>query len=324
MTLKKRFIPLLGSAAVSLSILTACQSTPTSSQVASSMVDNVVLPSYSKLHNAAKDLEQALEDFAQDPTNAHLKEARSAWKAARKTWEVTETWAYGPAETLDFDPNLDDWPVSKSELSSALNSSSAFTEQALSRLGTTSRGFHGIEYVLFSHDDASAFSKNERSYLQAAVADLENNAGELLASWSGSEGFGAVVIADPEAAIADILAGMEGCLAEVADGKLGGAFDTSNAGELESVFSGNTGTDILFNIYGVKSAWEKSGVSSYVDSSLSQRLSQQLNTALKLAKSLPSKLNDKLEDQGVQKKVNSLREALTEAAETTVAISKTL
>ena len=322
--MKNKFFPLLGSAAISLSLLTACQNTPKSSQIASSIVDNVVLPSYQKLHNATKNLADTLEEFSKNPTNANLKKAHNEWKASRKTWEITETWAYGPAETLDFDPNLDDWPVSKGELSAALKSSTPFTAKVLGSLDTTSRGFHGIEFVLFSHDDAADFTKSELSYLNVAVEDLEANAGNLLTSWSGADGYGAVVKGDSEAAIADLLAGMEGCLAEVADGKLGGAFDASDAGELESVFSGNTGTDILFNIYGVKTAWEKSGVSSYVDSTLSKKLSQQINIALKLAKSLPPKLNDKLENKDVQQKVNDLREALTEAAKTTVAISKTI
>ena len=292
------------------------------------MVNKVVLPSYENLVAKSSSFNRSLTKLVNNPTAENLKSAQKQWRQARKSWEITETWAYGPAETLDFDPNLDDWPVSKLELSSALGANSKFTSNTFSRLDTTSKGFHGIEYVLFSKDNASNLSANELAYLRIAGQDLEDNSIGLLNAWNGPKGFGVTgVEANPEAAIKDILAGMEGCLAEVADGKLGGAFDSSDEGELESVFSGNTGTDVVFNISGVKKAWEDSQVKAYVtrsNSDLAEKLSNHIDKSLILAQSLPARLNDKLGDQSIQEKVTALREVLTEAAETTVAIAETI
>ena len=251
----KRSLGIWGAIAISASLITGCGDNTDQNDVSSAMVDSVVLPSYSRLSNASQDLNQALQNLVNNPTQSTFDKAKISWRSARKTWEVTETWAYGPAETLDFDPNLDDWPVSTNELAATLDSKSNFTAKTLQNLDTTSRGFHGIEYVLFGRNNnlVEDLSSNELAYLKSAGEDLENNADGLLQAWSGSEGFGSTVVkADPRSAIADILAGMEGCLAEVADGKLGGAFDTNDSGELESTFSGNTGTDIVFNIKGVK------------------------------------------------------------------------
>tara|TARA_B100001175_G_C19474388_1_gene623477 strand:- start:592 stop:1575 length:984 start_codon:yes stop_codon:yes gene_type:complete len=326
----KRSLGIWGAIAISASLITGCGDNTDQSDVSSAMVDSVVLPSYSRLSNASQDLNQALQNLVNNPTQSTFDKAKISWRSARKTWEVTETWAYGPAETLDFDPNLDDWPVSTNELAATLDSKSNFTAKTLQNLDTTSRGFHGIEYVLFGRNNnlVEDLSSNELAYLKSAGEDLENNADGLLQAWSGSEGFGSTVVkADPRSAIADILAGMEGCLAEVADGKLGGAFDTNDSGELESTFSGNTGTDIVFNIKGVKTAWEKSKLKEYASSKnneLSSTLSNQIDESLKLANKLPAALNDQLTNESTKETVDKLRTVLTSAAETAVSLASEL
>jgi len=326
----KRSLGIWGAIAISASLITGCGDNTDQSDVSSAMVDSVVLPSYSRLSNASQDLNQALQNLVNNPTQSTFDKAKISWRSARKTWEVTETWAYGPAETLDFDPNLDDWPVSTNELAATLDSKSNFTAKTLQNLDTTSRGFHGIEYVLFGRNNnlVEDLSSNELAYLKSAGEDLENNADGLLQAWSGSEGFGSTVVkADPRSAIADILAGMEGCLAEVADGKLGGAFDTKDSGELESTFSGNTGTDIVFNIKGVKTAWEKSKLKEYASSKnneLSSTLSNQIDESLKLANKLPAALNDQLTNESTKETVDKLRTVLTSAAETAVSLASEL
>ena len=326
----KRSLGIWGAIAISASLITGCGDNTDQNDVSSAMVDSVVLPSYSRLSNASQDLNQALQNLVNNPTQSTYDKAKISWRSARKTWEVTETWAYGPAETLDFDPNLDDWPVSTNELAATLDSKSNFTAKTLQNLDTTSRGFHGIEYVLFGRNNnlVEDLSSNELAYLKSAGEDLENNADGLLQAWSGSEGFGSTVVkADPRSAIADILAGMEGCLAEVADGKLGGAFDTNDSGELESTFSGNTGTDIVFNIKGVKTAWEKSKLKEYASSKnneLSSTLSNQIDESLKLANKLPAALNDQLTNESTKETVDKLRTVLTSAAETAVSLASEL
>ena len=120
---------------------------------------------------------------------------------------------------------------------------------------------------------------------------------------------------------------MEGCLAEVADGKLGGAFDANDAGELESTFSGNTGSDIVFNIKGVKIAWEKSKLKEYAlnkNIELSITLSNQIDESLKLANKLPAALNDQLTNERTKETVDKLRTVLISAAETAVSLASEL
>ena len=62
----------------------------------------------------------------------------------------------------------------------------SFSANTFEKLDTTGRGFHGIEYVLFSVDKASDLTKQQLDYLHVAVEDLEANAKGLLAAWSGN------------------------------------------------------------------------------------------------------------------------------------------
>jgi len=105
------------------------------------------------------------------------------------------------------------------------------------------------------------------------------------------------------------------------------AYDSTNAGELESTFSGNTGTDIVFNIKGVKTAWEKSKLKEYASSKnneLSSTLSSQIDESIKLANQLPAALNDQLNNENTKKTVDKLRTVLISAAETAVSLSSKL
>ncbi len=320
----------LVAAALSATVTSACtsqsQAGPTDQDVSSALVNDVVIPSYKELVSGTEKLNQALQALVKNPNPANLKLARDEWKKSRNTWEVTETWAYGPAETEDFDPKLDDWPGSDKELAEAL-SEKDFTKEKFNALDTTGRGFHGIEYVIFGNGDtpveASDLTTQQLAYLKIAGKNLKSNAKQLLAAWSGPEGFGkADVEADPAKTVNDILEGMAGCLDEVGNTKLGEAL-ASGKGELESTFSGNTGADVLSNLQGVQLAWEKSKMQEYAktkDAELSNQLTVELQTALAQAKELPTRLNNKLDDGDTQKQVKMLMEAISKAFDTTEAL----
>ncbi|HJN33223.1 MAG TPA: imelysin family protein, partial [Prochlorococcus sp.] len=189
--------------------------------------------------------------------------------------------------------------------------------------------FHGIEYVLFGDGDqaasAASMTPQQLAYLQIAGEDLEQNAKGLLTAWSGDEGFGkADVEADPSKTVSDILEGMTGCLDEVANGKLGGALEAGKD-ELESTFSGNTGSDVVSNLKGVRLAWKKSKLQALVkaqDEEIAKALTDQLNAAIDLAKALPARLNDKIDDPATREQIEDLQAAIMAAVETTTAVSE--
>jgi len=278
---------------------------PKEQAVATAFVDEVVLPSYRQLDARTRELSRALEQLAATPTEAHLEAARTAWRAARQSWETTESWAFGPAGTEGFDGNLDDWPVNEKDLGTAL-AGGALSPATYAKLTSTARGFHGVEYVLFGRGtvplQVGQLTAAQRSYLRQAGADLAANSAGLLAAWQGPSGYGASFSSAGEggpAAVAEILQGMVGTLQEVADEKLGAPLESRDPARLESHYSGGTQADVVANLEGIQQGWRRSGLKKLVasrDAALVDRIEAELAATLQQAKQLPPQLNDRLKD----------------------------
>ena len=325
-----RSVRRLATAALSCTLLlAACQPSQQSGasspqQVADAFVSQVVLPNYQQLVANSERLSAALDALATTPDVVQLEAARNAWQQVRKTWETSESWAFGPAESGGFDGNLDDWPVNEKDLSTAL-ASGAVTPELFARLTTTAKGFHGIEAVLYgtqgTRPEASQLSAAQLSYLRQAGADLATNARGLAAAWKGTKGFGAAFKANPDEAVAEILQGMVGTLEEVAAEKLGAALASRDKGDLESFYSDNTRADIVANLAGVNEALQRSSLIQLLasrDAKLASSLQQALDEAQASARALPEQLNTAINDPAGRSKI----EAVMASSERTVALLK--
>lgn len=287
----------------------------TSSSVSRNFVENLVLPSYRSLAEESGALEEALQTLANNPTDAHLAAARQQWVETRPLWEITESWAFGPAETEGLDGDLDDWPVSVLELKQAF-ATDPFTADTFSRLGTTSIGFHGIEFVLYGDGQRAAdLTPQQTAYLALAGAAFHDTAEQLLSSWTGADGFGAELMGDPDGTVLEMIEGAIGTLEEVHLEKLGAVLEEGPE-VLESRFSGTTNTDIVFNMVGAQRVFEDTGLKQLLtakDAGLAEQLSESLAIGLSAAEAMPSMLSQRLDDPAV---VESMETAI-EATEST-------
>ncbi|MGH2414641.1 MAG: imelysin family protein, partial [Microcystaceae cyanobacterium] len=117
--------------------------------VASDFADRVVIPSYRLLVQKADGLSKAVDAFVSNPNDETLKAAQEAWRATRVPWEQSEAFAFGPASSLGYDGDLDDWPVNEADVIAVLKSNTKLTPESIKQLQTTQKGFHTIEYLLF-------------------------------------------------------------------------------------------------------------------------------------------------------------------------------
>ncbi len=290
----------------------------TSSEVSRTFVENLVLPSYTALAEESRDLNEALQALANEPTDAHLAAARQQWVETRPLWETTESWAFGPAETEGLDGDLDDWPVSVLELEQAF-ATDPFTADTFSQLGTTSIGFHGIEFVLYGDGSeppmAADLTSQQISYLAMAGDVFHDTADKLLSSWTGTDGFGATLTSDPEGTVLEMIEGAIGTLEEVHLEKLGAVLEDGPEG-LESRFSGTTNADIVANVSGAQSVFEGTGLKQLLaakDADLAQQLSDALAMSVSAAEALPSRLSQRLDDPTVVESMEAAA-AATESA----------
>lgn len=127
-------------------------------KIVANYVDNVVLPTYKELAAATVDLKAKVDVLKTAPSNAAFKAAADSWIAARKPWETSEAFLFGPVADLGLDPNMDSWPLDqlgivnilKSGKFDALHWTGEFDEENEKISAAQNlRGFHTLEFLLF-------------------------------------------------------------------------------------------------------------------------------------------------------------------------------
>lgn len=164
-------------------------------------VNNTVLPTYSAMADAAIDLydhvlTMQINHASGSLTSEDITKAANAWKLARKNWELSEAFLFGPAADYNIDPHIDSWPLDKDAMDRLLDEIRRGADYSLdNNFGYGLLGFHSIEYMLFelsadgntSHIHSTNYTTEELSYLVMVAEDLRNQCVCLEACWAGSE-----------------------------------------------------------------------------------------------------------------------------------------
>lgn len=182
--------------------------------VVENYVPNVVYSTYKALADETENLYNALDAASRKGVNAltqsDLDAICTTFLNARKYWEQSEAFLYGPATTFGIDPHIDTWPLDVEALATALSNADQVAmlkgEDGISyagaKLGQELLGFHGIEFIIFregknrtvaalrSKETDEAFAKynvtgeQELVYATAVAGDLRDNCYRLYASWN--------------------------------------------------------------------------------------------------------------------------------------------
>lgn len=169
-------------------------------------VARTVLPTYKAMADAAVELQSLSHDirtkFADGTlTTADVAAAGDAWRRARKNWELSEAFLFGPANTHNIDPHIDSWPLDKAAMDNLLNDIRAGKPWSLENNGGYGLiGFHSVEYLLFeltpdgnsSHTHSTDYTAEELEYLCAVTDDLCQQCVCLEACWAGTDAISSV------------------------------------------------------------------------------------------------------------------------------------
>lgn len=164
-------------------------------------VNHTVLPTYSAMADAAirmRDLCHTVKEKhgAGTLTTNDIKAAGDAWKEARKNWELSEAFLFGPAANHNIDPHIDSWPLDKAAMDNLLVQIRNGNQWSLENNGGYGLiGFHAVEYMLFqlSEDENTSlvhstnYTPEELEYLVAVADDLCQQCVCLEACWAGTE-----------------------------------------------------------------------------------------------------------------------------------------
>lgn len=168
-------------------------------------VEHTVLPTYSAMADAAiemRDYCRVMQEKHENGTlaEADIKSAGEAWKLARKSWELSEAFLFGPAANHNIDPHIDSWPLDKAAMNNLLNQIRNGNSWSLDNNGGYGLiGFHAVEYMLFelSADENTAlvhstnYTSEELEYLVAVAEDLCNQCVCLESCWAGMDNISA-------------------------------------------------------------------------------------------------------------------------------------
>ncbi|MBS1538261.1 MAG: hypothetical protein JST20_10995 [Bacteroidetes bacterium] len=258
-------------------ITTGCSTNPTTPNTSATDVKEaltnitigVIIPTYKDMLDRAQILDSIVSQFKSSKTEDNLNAAKQAWRDARRPWEQSEGFLFGPVETKGIDPRIDSWPLNKIDLDGVLASSSPLTKETIDQLESTQKGFHTIEYLLFGANNsktAKDFTIREIDYLVATTQSFKAAVFELWKSWDTSgDNFGANFInagvtgssiyVSQHAAVQEIIQGMINICDEVANGKINEPFTLQDRQREESQFSDNSNADFADNIRSVRNVY---------------------------------------------------------------------
>jgi putative iron-regulated protein len=241
---------------------------PSVQEVIQNYSRNVIFNTYIDLAEQTKLLRASILELQLETTTKNLHQAQNAWRNARRPWEQSESFLFGPVDTQGLDPSLDSWPINATDIQNVMDSDSPLTTEAVSAFDPTLKGFHVIEFLLFGNNNnkaASELTTREMQYLIAAATALSNDAQTLVDAWNPNAGnflselsragAGSTTYPSLASAVQEMVEGMIGIVDEVINGKLLKPLDERDPNLVESQFSGNSRTDFINNIRGIRNVY---------------------------------------------------------------------
>ena len=249
-----------------------------------------MIPTYQDMYNKVTALNTAVQKLSTSSSDNDVANAADAWVAARKPWEKSEAFLYGPADLNKLDPSLDSWPLDKGGIDAILQSGNWEDavggdvddgDDAPADAPQNLRGFHTAEYLLFEDGEAKKITDldaNKIGYLKAVVGRMSKDTELLLKGWTEGKNLengaykdamkapnGTYSISNIKQSVAMILNsdnGAEGIANEVGATKIGDPVDKWNSGDkeggvlaVESWYSWNSLDDYTDNIYSIRNAY---------------------------------------------------------------------
>jgi len=254
-------------------------------------VNEVVIPTYKSLADAAIDLAEDCGDLS---SQEKVAKACEDWKEARKYWENSEAFLYGAAADYNIDPHIDSWPLVQDQLKDVLDKGDIEDRIDAGTAGYGLLGFHAVEYIIFkegSTGDASDRVRNyseitdaEKTFAKVVAEDMRDQCVRLEAAWAGLENVSdekQEILADAElepsinygellinagldgntkyktqaAAFEEILVGASDIANEVGNAKISDPMNSHKWSDVESPHSWNSVTDFVDNIISVRNAY---------------------------------------------------------------------
>jgi predicted lipoprotein len=148
--------------------------------------DKLIIPAFSQLQQKVNALQTATDDYIQQTDATNLEVLKTAWTDAVKAFQFCNSYNFGPAvsSTGTLTEDIATFPVDVSELEQFI----AAEDYSLNNFSRDTRGFFGIEYLIFDNDALTKFTgvdgNKRKLYLSAIVNDLKTRTDNVVLGWN--------------------------------------------------------------------------------------------------------------------------------------------
>ena len=119
-------------------------------EVLVSLTDDVIVPRFEDLAERTGSLRSALHSLCEQPNQARLDVARTAWRDAREPWLRSQAAWFGPIMDRRSRSLVDWWPAEPGRIEGMLDGRDSIDANYVREfLSSTQRGLGAIEYVIF-------------------------------------------------------------------------------------------------------------------------------------------------------------------------------
>lgn len=157
------------------------------------MADNLIIPAFQALNNDLSTVSTAKDDFVATPNQANLDALRTAWLTAYKTWQHVEAFNIGKAEEIQYNFQMNIYPVNTTDVQNNISSGSYDLTHPNNNDAV---GFPALDYMLYGvgADDAGILEKYStnaesvkyQTYLSDLINQMKSLTQEVLNDWNAT------------------------------------------------------------------------------------------------------------------------------------------
>jgi predicted lipoprotein len=155
----------------------------------SDITDELLLPSINNFYTSSINLNTAVENYIDLPTENNLLEIRSKWKMAANDYAKVYAFNIGEAKDELFNKKLYNWPTNGNSIENFIENEQEINENSIEGISTKYYTLSGIGYLIFNHSisethDEFITSNKRLEYLKYISLYHKQQALELVNLWN--------------------------------------------------------------------------------------------------------------------------------------------
>lgn len=163
------------------------------SSMLTNWVDNIIIPSFIHFNNSLQNLDQAVDDFIENPNTMNYDELSNLWLDSYKSWQHVQMFNINLAEDIEYQEKINTYPtdtnlIHDNILQSVSNLNNDENETAI--------GFPAMDYMLHGLDIdknsiieqyiSSNSAENNKNYLKDIIKSMIAISSQVSEDWNSS------------------------------------------------------------------------------------------------------------------------------------------